>query len=184
MGKLIAMSKLTGDPQAILNEVLEQERRMPDEPMVKVLKGWAYSKIGDFPKASQAFDRAIELNPQSFWAYFRKGQMLAKRDKYREALACFNVAVRLRPKKVDFWLEKAFTEDELGMITVAYHSYDKATQLGDKTGWAWFGKARILAFLNRFDDALEAVRAGIKMDPEEPAFKDVEEYVLDKLRGY
>jgi tetratricopeptide (TPR) repeat protein len=182
--KLIAMSKLTNDNKSLMRAVLEAERATPDDPTILTLKGWVQSNMGEYDKALESFDRAIGENPRSAWAYFRKGQTLARQEKYPKALECLTKAVKLKPLRPDFWIEKARSEDELGALTDAFSSYEKAIQLGDKTGLGWYGKSRILTHLNRLEEALEAVRNAIKLCPDDDEFKNGEAHILDKLSGY
>lgn len=184
MQKLVAMSKLTDDYDGMLRGLEREEKRQPDEHMVFVLKGWALHNLKRYDEAEKSFDRAIELNPRSAWAFFRKGQLLADINRDEEALECLNSAVRLKPRRPDFWVEKGLLEDRREGISESFKSYEKAIRLGDKTGWAQSGKARILTYLNRFEEALDAIRIAMKQDPEEEAFKTYEQVILDKIRGY
>jgi tetratricopeptide (TPR) repeat protein len=184
LSKLLAMSKLSQDPHILLKNILEQERRMPDEPELKVVKGITQMQTGEHEKALVSFDEAITLNPRSFWAYYHKGRALMSLGRSKDALECFDKAVSIRKNKPEIWVEKALCEDELALLGQAYESYEKAVQAGDKTGRGWFGKSRILAYINRFDEALEAVRTAQKLDPDEEEYRQAQQFILDKLRGY
>jgi tetratricopeptide (TPR) repeat protein len=184
MRKLIAMSKLTNDNKSLLRAISEAERNLPDDHTVQVLKGWILSNMGEYDKAAASFDLAVRQNPKSAWAYYRKGQMLARQKKNRLALECLEKAVKLKPLRAEFWIEKATAEDELGLLTEAFGSYEKAIALGEKTGIGWYGKSRILAHLNRLEEALEAIRTALKLSPKDDEFRGAERYILDKLSGY
>ncbi len=182
--RLIAISRLTSDYNAMLRAVLDAEAKNPDEHMVYVLKGWAYANLGDEDKAEEAFSKALALNPKSAWAHYRRGEMLSALGRGADALSAFENAVILKPNRPDFWLAKASAEDGLAMIPEAYASYMKATQLGDKTGRGWFGRARILAYMNRLDEALEAARNALGLDRDRVEYKALEDYLVEKLSGY
>jgi len=184
IGRLVAMSRLTDDFGGLLRVVEEKERSLPDEHMIKVLKGWALHNLKRYDEAERSFDEAIALNPRSAWAFFRKGQMLAETGRDEDALACFGKAVALKPRRADFWVQKGQAEDRLGRLSDSFGSYERAIQLGDRSGWPQAGRARVLTFLNRFEEALDAVRTAMKLDPEEEAFRAYEQVILDKMRGY
>jgi tetratricopeptide (TPR) repeat protein len=184
MRKLIAMGRLTQDPALMLKAIEEDVNERPLDPMVHVLKGWALSQSGDPGKAEVEFDRAIALNPRSAWAQFRKGEMLRDAGRFRESLQCLAAAARLKPGRPDFWVERGMVEDELGLIDDSYASYGKAIACGDRTGRGWAGKARILTHLNRLEEALDAVRNAMRLDPGEDGFRRMEAAILEKLSGY
>jgi tetratricopeptide (TPR) repeat protein len=182
--KLLAMSKLTSDYRSLLRVISEEEKKAPGEHMIHVLKGWALSNLGEYDKAEESFKKALQLNPRSAWAQYRRGEMLQRKGRHRDALECFDRAVYIKPRRADFWLAKAAAEDELAMVPEAFNSYRKAVLSGDKSGRGLFGKARILAYMNRLDEALDAVRSAIKLNADDMEYPELEQYILDKLSGY
>lgn len=61
-------------------------------------KGAALEKQGKLDEAIQAFDKAIELNPNFALAWSNKALMLFKAKRYDEALEAVNKAIELNPK--------------------------------------------------------------------------------------
>ncbi|MFH1054785.1 MAG: tetratricopeptide repeat protein [Candidatus Altiarchaeota archaeon] len=181
MSRLLAMSKLTGSEDAMLKLISDYEQRYPDDPMVHVLLGWSLTRLGRYDEAASCFERALELNPKSAWAYFRKGELLQVQSMYKEALLCYIKAVKLKMHNPDFWLSKALMEDELGRVEDALHSYEKSISLGEKSGWGWFWKSRILLFQERFEDSLEACLKAIEQNPEEEEFRQLKDIVTERL---
>jgi tetratricopeptide (TPR) repeat protein len=181
MNKLTAMSKLTEDYDAMLKVIEQEEKNQPDEHIIKVLKGWALHHLRRYEEALRSFDDAIVLNPRSGWAFYRKGQMLSEMGRNDDALECFEKAVKLKPRRPEFWIEKGLVEDKLRRVNGSFQSYETAIRLGDRTGWALAGKARILTYLNRYEEALDAARAAMRLDPGETVFRNYEQTILDKL---
>ena len=54
------------------------------------------------------------------------------RDRYSEALSCFERATELNPKDAHAWWNKGVALQELGRDTLANECLDKAKQLGYK----------------------------------------------------
>jgi tetratricopeptide (TPR) repeat protein len=182
--RLHAMGKLTGDYNAMLKLIAEEERRLPNDHMVYVLKGWVLAGMGEIDGARNAYDRAIRLNPRSAWGHFRKGELLRDQDECQKAHECFARAVELKPKRTDFWLEKGFMEEELMQMNAAITSFENAIQRGENTGFGWYGKSRILVYQEKYEDALEAVRMAIELNPHEQEFRMHEKYIQDLLREW
>jgi tetratricopeptide (TPR) repeat protein len=179
--KMAAMSRLTGDYSSMLASIADQERHSPTDDRLLVLKGWTLTNLGRTDEAIKAFDHALQFNPKSVWAIFRKGQALRDAQRYGQARDCFAAALKLKPLSSEFWVEKALVEDEMDLVSESMRSYEKAIQTGDKTGWGWAGKARIYASLNKLEEALDAVRTALKMDPEEAEFRRLEAKVLELM---
>jgi tetratricopeptide (TPR) repeat protein len=163
--------------EAMLALILEAERKEPKDHMVHVLKGWVYTLQGKYSRAKQSFDLALNLNPGSAWAHFRKGEVYQLEGEHVPALGCFIRAVKLKPKRADFWLAKATEEAELGLLDKAEHSYGRAIELNDPSGWSSYGKAMILFSRGLKAEAKESLRKAIADNPAEESFKTFERVI-------
>ena len=54
-------------------------------------------EIGKVYKALKSFDRALEISPSFAEAYYRKGVTLEKLRRYKEAIQCYEEALKLDP---------------------------------------------------------------------------------------
>lgn len=72
-----------------------------DVPEVNERLGYAYSMVGEFDRALEAFTRAIERNPQFAQALAARGGILYQRRRYREALADLEAAIKIDPRLRD-----------------------------------------------------------------------------------
>ena|GEM_PF-5255142 len=181
--KLLAMNRLTGDADAMLEVIDPELRRHPGNHMLYILRGWVFQNDGRPDQALMEYNKALDINPDSAWANFRMGQSYADKDSHEKALSCLTRACELKPERPDFWIEKGEAEYNTDKIKDAFHSYDKAIKLGDKTGWAWFGKSRILIYLDMLDDALEAANNALNMDGENETFQKHIGFVKQKLHS-
>jgi tetratricopeptide (TPR) repeat protein len=72
-----------GDNEAALQRLLRAERGAPNQPALLCLLGGAYYLMGSFDDASRAYQRAVEIDPDSEQAHFglaRTGIALQKFD--------------------------------------------------------------------------------------------------------
>ncbi len=181
-GTLLAMSKLTGDPEALLKRI-DEGRDSKDDHMLYVLKGLMLTKLKRYEDAEKAFNTAIKINPRSGWAQYRKGEMYFDMGENEKALGCFEKACDLKPNNGDFWVHKGLVEYELNRFKEAYESFERGIHRGDKTGWGWFGKSRVLVILNLLEDALDAVRIAADINPNDGAFIEQERLILGRLQS-
>jgi tetratricopeptide (TPR) repeat protein len=181
--KLLAMGKLTGDPQAMLKKVDEEHDKYSEDHMFHVLRGFALAKLKRYDESLDSLKKALELNPRSAWANYRMGEVYYELEDYETAITYFEKACQLKPANSAFWLQKALSEFESNKIKDAYKSFEKAIHRGDKTGWGWLGKSKVLVILNMLDDALEAARMAKKVNPSDEVFKMQEDYILRRMQG-
>ena len=71
--------------QEAFEKIIEAEAITPDLFQLHNLKGAAYTKIRDFPKARISFERALELNPNAFMTKFNITELDFVEHKFAEA---------------------------------------------------------------------------------------------------
>lgn len=71
--------------QEAFEKIIEAESIAPQYSAIHNLKGAAYTKIREFDKATVAFSRALELDPDSFMCRFNLTEMAFCKGKFDEA---------------------------------------------------------------------------------------------------
>jgi len=59
--------------------------------------GTAYRTLGDYAKAEESYQHALQLNPEQFNAYLGRGVLLEKQGKLDEAIASYKRSIELVP---------------------------------------------------------------------------------------
>ncbi len=95
-GTLLAAENavLTGESQTALALVDRAEQELPHEPYVPYLRGQVFAMRNELGEGSQAFERAVDLDPDFIDAYIGKARMLAAARRYDDALATLDDAAR------------------------------------------------------------------------------------------
>ncbi len=97
-------------------------------------KGTALAKLGRYNESFEAFDKAIELNPQtSAFVWLSKGKALNESGRYGEALAAYDKVIELVPDSANGLTAQAYESkgDVLlawGKQSEAVNAYDKAIE--------------------------------------------------------
>jgi len=90
--------------------------------------GTAYRETGDYPKARESYDRALQLNRNQFNAYLGLGRLLLAEAKYQEAAENFERSLELQPT-LDGYLGLGRALRAMGRTSEARTTYEKGMQL-------------------------------------------------------
>ena len=95
-----------------------------------------------YRKALQEFDKAIELDPNNYRAYFWRGRVNIKVRRLKEAAVDFQIAIKLKPDYAEAY-------DNLGWLHMQLEEYDqsinylsKSLELKPNDGWAYYTRGR------------------------------------------
>jgi tetratricopeptide (TPR) repeat protein len=95
-----------------------------------------------YRKALQEFDKAIELDPNNYEAYFWRGRVYIKVKRLKEATVDFQMVIKLKPDYAEAY-------DNLGWLHLQLEEYDesinylsKSLELKPNDGWAYYTRGR------------------------------------------
>jgi adenylate cyclase len=128
----------------------------------------AASMVGDFESAIEMADRAVALNPNSFWAWHGKGWVYRTAGLPEEAVRSFERAIRMSP--IDPLLHRVFAGMgyafiELGRFDDAIVAGKKAQRQNPSYSAAYRCLASGFAHLGRDAEAREAAARLLQGDP-------------------
>jgi tetratricopeptide (TPR) repeat protein len=144
-------------------------------------KGIALYDQGKYDEAIQAFDEAIEINPQNANAWSTKGAALCQQDKNDEAIQAFDEAIEINPQNADTWNNKGTALASLGKYDEAIQAFDEAIELDPKYAYAWYGKGNALVNLGKYDEAIKAYDKAIEINPRDARAWNNKGYALKML---
>jgi len=115
--------------------------------------------------AIQAFDKAIELDPQYADAWSNKGVVLIAQGKFNEAVKAYDKAIELDPKSANSWTGKGNALEAQAKYDEALEAYEKAIEIDSQLTEAWFGKGNALYNQGKVKEASQAYDRAIELDP-------------------
>jgi len=127
-------------------------------------KGNLLNYLEHYEDALKAYEKSLEMDPDSFVVWDNKGNTLTKLKRYEEALRAFEKSIELKPDDAKSWMAKRNVLVELSRYDEALNALDKAIELcpDDKKYPVALGLANNLAKLGRYDEALNALDKAIK----------------------
>ncbi|MCX9011336.1 MAG: tetratricopeptide repeat protein [Candidatus Methanoperedens sp.] len=137
--------------------------------------GNAFMDTGRYQEALNAFDKAIEIDPDNSNAWENKGIALNNLGRNQEAFEALVKALELNPDNLNALVHKGYTLDALGRrqeaIAVAYEVINKSDRLiatDPNDTDAWLHKGSFLSFLGKNDEAITALNKAISINPNNP----------------
>jgi tetratricopeptide (TPR) repeat protein len=94
-----------------------------------ILEGNEHFYKGEYSKAIESYDKALEINKKDVNAWNNKGSALGNLGRYDEAIECYDKVLEIDGKNVDAWNNKGVTLDKLGKHKYAKKCLDMAKQL-------------------------------------------------------
>ena len=129
-------------------------------------QGMNLSGQSKYIEAIQAFDKAIELNPQYNDALRIKGSILNCLGKYDESLKVWDKVIEIDPQDAVAWASKGFSLYGQGEYEGAATAFGNAIKLDPRFAEAWAGKGFALLPLSDYPiESLDAFDQAIALDP-------------------
>ncbi len=134
------------------------------------LLGDEWYKQGSIPEAAQAFERALAVEPENFWARYFLSVAYLRLQRPAEARAGLTVCLQQRPTFIWVYLLRGFAHGQLNDYRSAADDFDAALRLGPSAdarhvlyanrGVLWFQQGKL-------DNAVADLRAAIGLKPTE-----------------
>lgn len=128
-------------------------------------KGNELSEQGKYKEALAFYEKAIEIKPDFFVAWWDRGFALNELGKYEEALKSYDKALEIKSDFYHAWWGRGFTLNDLKRYEEALESYDKALEIKPDYSLAWSGRGTTLEKLEKYEEALESYDKALEIEP-------------------
>ncbi len=132
-----------GNPQGGLDDLLAVESIFPDHPMVYVLRGQAYLKLGDIPLALENATRGYELDRTSLPAYYTLAEIYLAQSDIGQTLHYINIYLSLVKNDADGWAVKAQAEYQKGEFDKSLFACDQGLAADPEYASLWYYRGLI-----------------------------------------
>ncbi len=131
-----------------------------------ITQGRALQAQQKHAEALPFFQRAAQLDPNSFDAWANLGYTLEELKRPAEALPANERATTLGPNNVFAWYNKGVALGDLKRYEEELAAYAKALALDPNYALAWNNKGSAFNLLHRYDEALSASKRAVALDPD------------------
>jgi tetratricopeptide (TPR) repeat protein len=120
-------------------------------------------------------------------AWFQLAVIAVEEGNLTSALSCIESGLALEPDHPSLWIEKGFILARQGQYADALRSYERAATVRDwappnQIAWALRGRGYTLVELKRIDEAEEAIKQSLVLDPQSEIGRDELEYIIQLRR--
>ena len=136
---------------------------VPLKPEDYLSRGDDFYQSNEYELALKAYDKAIELKPDSAVAWDNRGFALDKLDRYEEALKACDKAIELKPDYASAWNSRGIALGKLDRYEEALKACDGAIELKPDYATAWNNRGIALGKLGRYEEALKACDKAIEL---------------------
>ena len=130
-----------------------------------VNKGYSLTELGRYEDALDAYNEAIEMQPDYGWAWGRKGRTLRLLERYDESLECYDKAIEIKADDAWSWNGKGIVLERLKCYEDALEHYEMATTHEPNYVWHWYNRGGALKELGRHDEAIMMINRALAIDP-------------------
>ncbi|MGF1521054.1 MAG: tetratricopeptide repeat protein [Leptolyngbyaceae cyanobacterium] len=129
-------------------------------------QGNAFFFESRYDDAAESYDRAIQLSPELYEAWFTKASMLMLLQRYDEAASAYQFATQLKPDSYEAWAGQGTALTRAQQFEAAIAALDEAIALRPEDHLALFNRGNAQAGLEKWNAALADYNATLERKPD------------------
>ena len=123
-----------------------------------------YQELGDYNKALEYVDQALEMKPDDDALIGTKGDILGESGDMEGAIEMWSKYIDMNPDYFGGYYRRAFFEDNDNRTDEALADYDMSVTLDPSYAYAWLGKGDMHTRKGEKEKALESYRKVVELD--------------------
>ena len=88
---------------------------------------------GRFAEALKNYQKALEIKPHDYWAWYQQGQIFQKINRWQEAIHCYQKALDCNPDDDYSWYDQCLCQALLGNLDESLYCLERAVDLAPRT---------------------------------------------------
>ncbi|HBR20981.1 MAG TPA: hypothetical protein DD713_00185 [Nitrospiraceae bacterium] len=126
-------------------------------------RGYEAVILGKYKDALNAFNKAIELNPQDAEAYAGRGLAYVESGNYQQAINDYNKTIQLNPQFAGAYYKRGVAYSELGKYQEAISDFTNAIELNPQLADAYFYRGGAYDKLGNHQQLIEDFKIAAKL---------------------
>lgn len=121
----------------------------------------------NYRAAIQAYNEAINLNPQYTYAYNNRGLAYSSLQQYEQAISDFDKAIAINPQLAEPYSNRGIVYENLQQYNLAIANFYKATTVNQQYAEAYYNLANIYCSkLQKLEQAITEYNKAISINPQ------------------
>jgi tetratricopeptide (TPR) repeat protein len=126
----------------------------------------------------EILDKIIDKCPNDEYAWVSKGKILVNPGDAKEALKCFDNAIKLNPKEPEYYYAKAKALNKLRCHEKSLPLIEKAIELDGNNLEYWIERGASQGNVGKYEDAYQSFKKASEFKPEYPGFYYMQAFFL------
>ena len=120
---------------------------------------------GDYQASIELYNRALDLNPFLYLAYFMRGAAHTNTGNFDQAIADYDTAIELRSDYVAAYADRGAAYGKKGDYDQAIADCDRAIELNPDYATAYVTRGAAYIYMGDYDQAIIDYNRAIELDP-------------------
>ncbi len=163
-GFALVSAKRFGEAEVCLNEMI---RRYPTDVDAYMAKGQMNVERGDTLAAIEDFSRTISVDKYYAPGWGARGWVSLMKDRYSNALADLNEAIRLKSDDPTYYMNRAMARYNLNDLRGTMDDFDRSISLDPNSKLSYLNRAIMRTTVGDLNRALEDFDKVLFLDPED-----------------
>jgi len=163
-GFALVSAKRFAEAEVCLNEMI---RRFPTDVDAYMAKGQMNVERGDTLAAIEDFSRTISVDKYYAPGWGARGWVSLMKDKYSNALADLNEAIRLKSDDPTYYMNRAMARYNLNDLRGTMEDFDRSISLDPNSKLSYLNRAIMRTTVGDLNRALEDFDKVLYLDPED-----------------
>jgi len=165
---------LTVEPHTFLEQIIDDDtphflaEQNMDDPVLAIKnndKGFKHYMNGEYEKALNEYNKAIEIWPNLAVAYDNRGCLYAAIKRYDEAIADFNQEARIEPNKYSAYYNRGLVCTNLQKFSKAISDFTTCVHLDPRKYSGYYNRGCAYYQMGELDKAKSDFTKAIEIDP-------------------
>jgi tetratricopeptide (TPR) repeat protein len=146
----------------------EGDRFLPsiDELDSNMKWGNDFYSSGNYKKALEYYEAALNVKPHYELAWIMKGNSLTALGRFDDAVECFKKALEINPESEEAWYNLGATMYGMGRFEDELACYDKALEIRPDYAKAWNNKGATLHEMGKYNEAVLCYDKVLALEPD------------------
>jgi Flp pilus assembly protein TadD len=155
-----------------------------ENPWGHYMLGLSAWKAGNHELALEAFERALELDPDHVKSQLNLSRVLLDTGKPWDALARLDEALAVDPESSDAYRLKGRAYHQLGQMVEAVDAYREAIRIDGQDAWSMNNLGLVFIEVERFNDALAPLARAVELRDDIAIFQNNLGMALERTGHY